>query len=144
MQPKKIKKVPPKKLAESSSEESEQENDALCIYCSEPYGNSVEGEGWIQCSRCPQWAHDACAGIDENAWDDFICDLGTFQCKKNKDGVDFRHFRKCRHVENISFEHGAVDYSRLPILILKRFCEIRKFLTNRLRESPCIYLNLEA
>jgi hypothetical protein len=84
MQPKKIKKVPPKKLAESSSEESEQENDALCIYCSEPYGNSVEGEGWIQCSRCPQWTHDACAGIDENAWDDFICDLGTFQCKKTK------------------------------------------------------------
>jgi hypothetical protein len=35
--------------------------------------------------------------------------------KKNK---DFRHFRKCRHFENILFELGTVDDSRLPIFIL--------------------------
>jgi hypothetical protein len=58
--------------------------------------------------------------------------------EKNKEGVDFRYFRKCRHFENILFELGAVDYSWLPIFVLIRFWEIRKFLTNGLRESPCI------
>jgi hypothetical protein len=58
--------------------------------------------------------------------------------KKNKDGVDFPYFRKCRHFENILFELGAVDYSRLPIFVLIRFWKIRKFLKNGLRESPCI------
>jgi hypothetical protein len=58
--------------------------------------------------------------------------------KKNKDGVHFRHFRKCRHFENILFELGAVYYSWLPIFILIRFWKSRKFLMNGLRESPCI------
>jgi hypothetical protein len=31
--------------------------------------------------------------------------------EKNKEGVDFRYFQKCRHFENILFELGAVDYS---------------------------------
>jgi hypothetical protein len=59
---------------------------------------------------------------------------------KNQDGVDFRYFRKCPHFENISFELAAVDYSELPIFILIRFWEIRKFLTNGLRESVCIFI----
>jgi hypothetical protein len=37
---------------------------------------------------------------------------GAFLLKKNKDGVDFRYFRKCRHFENILFELGAIDYGR--------------------------------
>jgi hypothetical protein len=41
--------------------------------------------------------------------------MGPFYVKKNKDGVDFRYFRKCRHCENILIELGAVDYSRLSI-----------------------------
>jgi hypothetical protein len=57
---------------------------------------------------------------------------------KNIDGVDLRYFRKRHHFENILFELGAVDYGRLPIFILIRFWAIRKFLTNGLRESPCI------
>jgi hypothetical protein len=61
--------------------------------------------------------------------------------KKNEDGVDFRYFQKCRHFENILFELGAVDYSRLPIFILILFWEIRKFLTNRVRESPFYVLS---
>jgi hypothetical protein len=59
---------------------------------------------------------------------------------KNKGGVDFRYFRKFRYFENILFELGAVDYSRLSIFVLIRFWEMRKFLTNGLRESPCIYI----
>jgi hypothetical protein len=43
---------------------------------------------------------------------------------KRLDGVDFRHFRKCRHFENILFELGAVDDTRLPIFVLIRFWEI--------------------
>jgi hypothetical protein len=57
---------------------------------------------------------------------------------KNKDGVDFRYFWKCHHFKNVWFELGAIEYSRLPIFILVRFWEIRKFLTNGLRESPCM------
>jgi hypothetical protein len=34
---------------------------------------------------------------------------------KNKDGVDFRYFRKCYHFENILFELGAVDYTNFRI-----------------------------
>jgi hypothetical protein len=45
--------------------------------------------------------------------------------KKNKDGGDFRYFRKCHHFENILFELGAVDYSRLPIFILIRISNER-------------------
>jgi hypothetical protein len=66
--------------------------------------------------------------------------MGPFLKEKTKMAVDFRYFRKRRHFENILFELGAVDYSRLPIFILIRFGEIRKFLTNGLRESPCICL----
>jgi hypothetical protein len=55
---------------------------------------------------------------------------------KNKDGVDFRYFWKCRHFENILFELGPVDYSRLSIFIL---CNtILGNLVNGLRESTCI------
>jgi hypothetical protein len=63
--------------------------------------------------------------------------MGSFYLKQ-KDGVYFRHFSKCRHFESILFELGAVHYSRLPIFVLIRFWEIRNFLTNRLRESACI------
>jgi hypothetical protein len=62
----------------------------------------------------------------------------SLSIKKNKDGVDFRYFRRCRYFKNILFELGAVDYSRLSIFILIRFWEIRKFLANGLRESACI------
>jgi hypothetical protein len=50
--------------------------------------------------------------------------MGPFRLK-NKYGVDFRYFRKCRHFENVLFEPAAVDYSRLPIFVLIRFWEIR-------------------
>jgi hypothetical protein len=63
--------------------------------------------------------------------------MGPFHLKI-EDGVDFRYFRKCRAFENILFELGVVDYSWVPIFVLIRFWEIRKFQTNGLRESPCI------
>jgi hypothetical protein len=34
---------------ESSSDE---EDDALCLYCMKPYSCDVHGEKWIQCHQC--------------------------------------------------------------------------------------------
>jgi hypothetical protein len=36
--------------------------------------------------------------------------------KKNKDGVDFRYFRQCRHFEYISLELGATNFHINTIL----------------------------
>jgi hypothetical protein len=63
--------------------------------------------------------------------------MGPFHLKKLR-WRRFPAFPECRHFENILFELGDVDDSRLPIFILVGFWEIRKFLTNRLRESACI------
>lgn len=49
--------------------QASQSTDA-CFYCSEAY---AEG-GWIQCTECKRWAHDACAGVDD-ATTDFVCEF---------------------------------------------------------------------
>ncbi|KAB0805315.1 hypothetical protein PPYR_02285 [Photinus pyralis] len=49
-------------------------SDAECIFCCETYTNAKDGEGWIKCSKCLRWAHDACAGVEEDE-DHFTCDL---------------------------------------------------------------------
>lgn len=40
--------------------ESEEEDDALCIICLEPYSKSKPGQNWIQCISCRKWAHIEC------------------------------------------------------------------------------------
>lgn len=40
----------------------------LCLYCMESFD-----EEWICCQLCKQWAHTACAGVDEDT-DNFICE----------------------------------------------------------------------
>ncbi|KAK4873839.1 hypothetical protein RN001_013199 [Aquatica leii] len=45
-----------------------------CIFCYEKFVNSSRGEGWIRCNKCLKWAHDQCAGVDEDD-DDFTCDF---------------------------------------------------------------------
>lgn len=40
----------------------------LCLYCMDNFD-----EEWICCQLCKQWAHTACAGVDENE-DNFICE----------------------------------------------------------------------
>jgi hypothetical protein len=69
--------------------------------------------------------------------------MGPFHLK-NKNGVGFRYF-PCVAILKIFyvFEFRAVNYNRLPIFILTRFWEIRKFLTNGLRESACISFRVE-
>ena len=59
---------------ESSSSQEDSESDAECIYCNDMYSNSQEKEGWIQCTKCRNWAHEACSNVTEEN-DDFVCDI---------------------------------------------------------------------
>lgn len=38
------------------------------------YSTSKIDDGWIRCSACLSWAHEACAGCKEEN-DDFVCEL---------------------------------------------------------------------
>lgn len=58
-------------LSDTSS--SEDAGDAECIYCSELW--SAGNDGMIQCSICSEWAHEACAGKEEDHNEEFVCDL---------------------------------------------------------------------
>lgn len=58
---------------EETDSEDSQSNDELCIFCNESYFNSKPNEGWAQCQRCSKWAHEQCAGIEDE--ENFICDF---------------------------------------------------------------------
>jgi hypothetical protein len=58
----------------SSSSEDEAETDEACIYCNALHLYSKSGEGWIQCSSCQGWAHEACTRAEEED-DTFLCDF---------------------------------------------------------------------
>lgn len=49
------------------------ESDTDCLYCHELYSCSKDREGWIKCSGCRRWAHEACAGCEEED-DCFECE----------------------------------------------------------------------
>ncbi|CAH2094366.1 unnamed protein product [Euphydryas editha] len=57
-------KTTKRRKVSSSGDESEKENDTPCMYCEEVYSVSIEG--WISCSLCGRWAHNSCAGIDDD------------------------------------------------------------------------------
>ncbi|KAF5289743.1 hypothetical protein FQA39_LY03660 [Lamprigera yunnana] len=61
------------KNIDSSSESNESQSEE-CIFCCEKFVNLSKGEGWIRCNKSLKWAHDQCAGVDEDD-DDFTCDL---------------------------------------------------------------------
>ena len=61
---KKSKKTAKRRRLSSSEDESEEEEDTPCMYCEEVYSVSIEG--WISCSLCGKWAHNSCAGIDDD------------------------------------------------------------------------------
>uniref|UniRef100_UPI00358F9432 tigger transposable element-derived protein 2-like n=1 Tax=Myxine glutinosa TaxID=7769 RepID=UPI00358F9432 len=78
---KKVAEKPKKKIvkgkraiftAPEESSESEDDDGTMCLFCRESY--SVIGEGWIKCTVCRLWAHDGCAGVDEEDVN-FICDF---------------------------------------------------------------------
>ena len=59
---------------EEDTESSEDEDNAPCIFCKELFSNSKSAEGWIKCIKCNGWAHEECAGVDD---DD---DDGMYKC----------------------------------------------------------------
>jgi hypothetical protein len=56
----------------SSDSESSEEN---CIYCQEIFPHSKAGQVWVKFSLCGYWAHDACAGVEEENWDEYGCNM---------------------------------------------------------------------
>lgn len=60
--------------SDKSSESESDEDDCLCLFCNSPYKNSKRGEGWIRCDSCHKWAHELCAGADDDD-DCFICEF---------------------------------------------------------------------
>lgn len=62
-----------RKKRDSSSEE-EEDNDESCIYCTELYSKSKTDDGWVMCQDCRRWAHEACAGV-ENDYEAYSCDF---------------------------------------------------------------------
>ena len=61
-----------KSTSQIQYDSSDSEDDTFCLFCREIY-SKAGGEGWIQCIACKEWAHDDCAGVDD---DDikFVCD----------------------------------------------------------------------
>ena len=49
-----------KVVQQSESSSSSEEYDYFCLVCFEIYSNNLPGEGWLQCSECRLWAHEAC------------------------------------------------------------------------------------
>lgn len=49
------------KEIELQSIEQNEEVEWTCLICCEKFSDSVAGEGWVQCQRCEEWAHEKCA-----------------------------------------------------------------------------------
>jgi len=54
---------------------SEDEADAVCLYCASLYTADHNGESWTGCQKCLKWAHTVCADYRKRA---FVCD----RCQK--------------------------------------------------------------
>ena len=65
-----------KKLATSSKETGQEEENVECLFCKELYSSSKPGENWVLCSVCKNWANEICS-FDSETHDVFICDFCT-------------------------------------------------------------------
>uniref|UniRef100_A0A8D9B3W5 Zinc finger PHD-type domain-containing protein n=1 Tax=Cacopsylla melanoneura TaxID=428564 RepID=A0A8D9B3W5_9HEMI len=74
-QSKKKKRASPRTLfSETPSTSTSNASNPECFYCNEMYSKSKAREGWIRCSQCHKWAHDECAGVEDED-DDFECEI---------------------------------------------------------------------
>lgn len=62
-----LKKSPKKQKTRKARSEGENvKEDALCIYCLDSNHTYLKSsERWVACQLCGQWAHTACAGVDD-------------------------------------------------------------------------------
>ena len=81
--PKDVGKKSIKKSSSKSKDKGKKKIDSTlssdktpCLYCKEPYCDSVEG--FVQCGSCSLWAHYSCAGHDSRAGGSFVCELCEF------------------------------------------------------------------
>ncbi|KAK4884018.1 hypothetical protein RN001_000289 [Aquatica leii] len=56
--------IPKQKRMGSESEESSEDEDAICLYCLDLYSKSTEG--WCSCSICQKWVNLSCTGPDSD------------------------------------------------------------------------------
>ena len=56
-----------KSLDYGSPPSSSEEEDDVCIVCLSHWSASKNGEEWIQCTQCKNWAHVECAGLDQKS-----------------------------------------------------------------------------
>lgn len=68
----KTKKSKEENETDTDSSKEEDGDDCACIYCGYLYSQSTEG--WVVCSVCHGWAHNSCAGVDEEDDDAHICE----------------------------------------------------------------------
>ncbi|XP_052756520.1 piggyBac transposable element-derived protein 4-like [Galleria mellonella] len=61
-----------KNETESEDSSSQVEDDCACIYCGYLYSDSTKG--WVICGACHGWAHNSCAGVDEEDEEAHICE----------------------------------------------------------------------
>lgn len=54
--------------------ETDEDDDAACIFCNELFSLSKNNELWLRCQKCKKWAHAECAGLSKKT-KNFICDL---------------------------------------------------------------------
>ncbi|XP_038207735.1 uncharacterized protein C01G6.5-like [Zerene cesonia] len=67
------KKNSKRRKKESDTDSSEDnENDCPCLYCGYLYSQSTEG--WVSCGVCHGWAHNSCAGVDDDDEEAHICE----------------------------------------------------------------------
>ncbi|XP_067931074.1 uncharacterized protein [Watersipora subatra] len=50
------------------------DGDVSCLYCNDSYWKGNADSGWVKCRHCSSWAHELCAGLDDED-DDFMCEL---------------------------------------------------------------------
>ncbi|KAK3762513.1 hypothetical protein RRG08_017235 [Elysia crispata] len=62
---KRVGKAQPRKRQASpvSSSDSDDEEENICLVCTEHFHDSRSGEKWVQCSGCNFWAHEDCTDI---------------------------------------------------------------------------------
>lgn len=73
-----------KKKTSYNVSESSEKDDIECRYCMEIFSSNKNGEGWMKCCASGKCGHEACAGIDSDDPDEFICDICCIMSTKKR------------------------------------------------------------